>query len=184
MLIGMVTLFRPDEDEVELTGPSKSTLNNLKIFRVQSQNRQASIDKRTTYPGLCMYDFIDLEDLTKARAFLTDEETNKDRTLETLGRAPFPPGTTRRIEYILAVHGITMDTPESEVRVIWDEFISLMISSRIDEDEVRSRYPWGVWRLRASGIIAGAPALFEGVTINADGGLYQIHHYPIGGEQE
>ena len=131
-----------------------------------------------------MYKFLNLDDVNKARNFLTDEETNRDRTLETLGRIPFPVGTKRGITYIVAVHGLTMDTPEAEVRDIWDEFIAMMITVKISEEDIRSRYPWGVWRLRQSGIISDAPALYDGSTINADGGLYQIHHYPMGGDEE
>jgi len=124
-----------------------------------------------------MYTLIDTEDADLCKKFLITQENNSTRALRELGRLPYPSGTQMDIHYLMGVAAISINSESDELRNIWNQFLSLMVTPRNDEFAIRKRYPWGVWRILRSGEIPDAPTLFRGSTINEADGLYQIHHY-------
>ena len=131
------------------------------------------------------YQLLDPEDVADCRNFLLggpgwDETLKKRDDPEGVGKKKLRPSyvKTLTVEEMMEIIAMTIDNPREQNRDIWDKFIKRMIRPRIDERETRSRYPWGIWRVRRRGEIIGAPALFDGIVLREDEGFYQIHQYP------
>jgi hypothetical protein len=134
---------------------------------------------------LVPYELSDPEDVADCRNFLLggpgwDENLRKRDDPEGVGKKKLRPPYVNplTVEEMMEIIAMTIDNTRVENRDIWDKFIKRMIRPKIRERETRSRFPWGVWRMRRLGEIRGAPALFGGIVLREEGGFYQIHEYP------
>jgi DGQHR domain-containing protein len=85
------------------------------------------------------------------------------------------------LQFMTAIAVLEVNSDPDVINEFWDSFLELLSSSyeRKTADDLKTDYPWGIWRINSQAAIDGASTVWKGTTSRHDSGAYQVHTYEV-----